>query len=145
MENKKITKEEAIRKHRTMWNWIAERIERIQHVVDISEMKKVYVEREENRNELVNDCYCCEYAFEYAFMKNGTTNKMCVYCPLIWKTEEDGVKQYQCEVGCKSDNGDFEDGQWWECRGLYDRYDNPWGEQARLAREIANLPERNNV
>lgn len=141
MGSKTMTKEEAIRKHRAMWNWIAERIEQSQHVVDICQMKCRYIWEEEHDDVIKNECYCCEYAF----MKNGTTNKMCGYCPLIWKTEEDGVKQYQCEVGCKSDDGDFEDGQWWECKGLYDRYDNPWGEQARLAREIANLPERNNV
>lgn len=141
-----MTKEEAIRKHRAMWNWIAERIEQSQHVVNICQMKCRYIWEEEHDDEIKNECYCCEYAYLSKLKENNSTNHMCEFCPLVWDLEAYGINRFPCEACDVVEDRKVVEGLWWRCKNLYDyAYNNPWKEQAKLSRQIANLPERENV
>lgn len=53
-----LSKKEAIRKHREMWNWIADRIMKRKQPVIIENLKREYVEQ---HNEFVlYSCYLCD-------------------------------------------------------------------------------------
>ena len=118
----KLTREEAISEHRKMWNWIADRIEEEKEYQDIEDLKIEYCDRE-GFDDIENNCFCCEY-----------TNCVCEFCPIEWESE---AGDYMCLDQYKEK----------DCKGLYmlcfDELD--WKEQAKLARKIANLPERENV
>ena len=73
-----------------------------------------------------NNCYLCNY-----------TDVKCNECPLIWPSE---FNSYQCEHGFRLPNGNIVKGLYSECYHL-NRTDD-WQSQAKLAREIANLPEK---
>lgn len=117
-----LTREQAIEEHRKMWNWIADKIERFERVVSISEYKRMYC-YSFGMNDILSSCFMCEY-----------TNAICRKCPLDWGNKE-GVYA-KC-----LDKYMFGDGM-----GIYELCKNAetWQEQAKLARQIANLPERNN-
>lgn len=110
----KLTKQQAIEGHRKMWNWIADEIEKEKEVLKISNLKRIYCG--DNDLHLLADCFCCEY--------NGNIWR-CNQCPLTWG---------EFNTCCPSD----------KLTGMYDRVVNTltWQEQAELARQIANLPER---
>lgn len=117
-----LTREEAISKHRKMWSWIADEIEKEKKYQDIEYLKIEYCNDEEVRG-VTSNCFCCEY-----------TNCVCEFCPIEWESE---AGDYMCLDQYKEK----------DCKGLYmlcfDELD--WKEQAKLARKIANLPERENV
>ena len=121
-----LSKEEAIRKHREMWNWIAERIMERKRLVDVDELKREYVEQ---HNEFVlYSCYLCDYCID--MMDGEEFEERCKYCPLDWESggDEDGL--YQC-----SENHDE--------MGLYIevKITAVWEEQYKLCKKIANLKE----
>lgn len=117
-----LTREEAISEHRKMWNWIADEIEKEKKYQDINCLKEEYCDRE-GFCYLTNNCFCCEY-----------TNINCSLCPIEWGSE---VEDLMCLDQYKEyDN----EGLYALCRDELD-----WREQAKLARQIANLPERENV
>lgn len=111
-----LTRDEAIRKHRELWNWVADKIENEHRWVHEFENADVYA------SNLLCDCWLCEYAVQ----ENGLKNK-CDGCPVNW-----GESKKCCT-------------QMWD--GLYDIYlqcliGNKWKYAAKIAREIANLPEK---
>ena len=112
----KLTKQQAIEGHRKMWNWIADKIEREERRVYISDLKKNYCR--ENNVVLHNRCFCCEYSIYF--------DLSCEKCPVDWiKTKHccDNEKSlYNLVINAST-----------------------WQEQAELARTIANLPERVDV
>lgn len=116
-----LTREEAISKHRKMWNWIADRIEEEKEDQDIEDLKIEYCHDEEVR--VKNNCFCCEYI-----------NCVCVFCPIKWESK---VENYMCIDEYKENDSE----------GIYSIWcdETDWREQAKLARKIANLPERENV
>lgn len=59
-----MTREEAIRKHREMWNWLAD---------NPGMMKWDYLQKFDPEATLVHECYLCEY-----------TDMDCTRCPLEW-------------------------------------------------------------
>lgn len=115
----KLTREEAISWHRKIWNWIADRIEEEERYQDICDLKDKYCDSKGFSFE-TNNCFCCEY-----------TNCDCRFCPIEWESE---VEDYMCLDQYKEK----------DYKGLYilccDEKD--WKEQEKLARKIANLPER---
>lgn len=118
----KLTREEAILWHRKMWNWIADRIEEEKEYQDINYLKKEYCDIKGFHCE-TNNCFCCEY-----------TNINCSLCPIECGSE---VEYLMCLDQYKEyDN----EGLYLLCCDEKDRE-----EQAKLARQIANLPERENV
>lgn len=117
----KLTKEEAVKRHRMMWNWIAYETLR----------RKEFVTKQEavehfgwNESKMRSGCWCCTYAYED---KDWGCNK----CPIQWP-----------EGRCYGlPNGIF---------GLYDiwraiKWTPNYKEAADLAYRIANLPEREDV
>ena len=118
-----LRREEAIKKHRAMWNWIAEQIVNDEHTMDIANLKLMYLHMKgDDKREMYmhNNCYLCEY-----------TNVNCRRCPLSWPSD---VYDYMCEYGY------FGEGLYLRCLDLSGS--DEWKLQAELAYEIANLPER---
>lgn len=120
-----LSKEEAIRKHREMWNWIADRIIERKRSVIIDNLKREYVEQ--HNETVLYSCYLCDYCID---MQGGVKFKKCKYCPLDWESggDEDGL--YQC-----LENHD-EMGLYVEAKSTV-----VWEEQYKLCKKIANLKE----
>ena len=119
----KLTREEAIANHRKMWNWIADETERRQAIVSKSDYLHNTLWRD-----ILNECFCCEYSYQ----ESGCES--CAYCPLDWGNNQ---KSFMCE-NIRSYNG---------LKGLHAAWVNfakkdDWRNAAKIARKIANLPER---
>ena len=115
-----MLREEAIKKHRAMWNWIAEQIENEECTMGIGILKSKFLELQHDDTidmKINNSCYLCCYS-----------DSDCRNCPLVWPSDAHDLK---CEAGY---------GLYKQCRMLF--YENDWQLQAKLCREIANLPER---
>lgn len=112
----KLTREQAIEEHRKMWNLIADEILREKRKLNISDLKYKYCVKNGFKN-INADCFLCEY-----------TNYNCNRRPIDWKNDS---KMFMCEKN---------QGLWIKCRDAEN-----WQEQAALARQIANLPERTDV
>lgn len=125
-----LSKEEAIRKHRDMWNWIADRIMERKQSVIIGELKREYV-IQHNEN-IAYNCYLCEYCIGMLEKdEDEWKEERCKYCPLDWESDGDEDGLYQC-----LENHDE--------MGLYSKADRTvvWEEQYELCKKIANLKER---
>ena len=122
---KKLTKQEAIKNHRKMWNWIADETQRQQRIVDQWD----YLEAFDVKDVPETACYCCEYAIQRInVLLSGT---LCDYCPINWGEGESFCLNLYNEQGEFVDNGLIH--QW--------RFATDWRKAAELARKIANLPE----
>ena len=116
-----MEKDEAVRKHREMWNAIADKIEARKHGIDIYKEKGRIAGKG-----ILNNCFCCEFARTEQDVPN------CDMCPMIWPGDS---RDFMCEDASNERNGD----------GLYRKCVNSngdWKKQAQLARQIANLPEK---
>lgn len=124
-----LSREQAISEHRKMWNWIADMTEKSKLKVS----KYDYFIGNDMRTDmygLYNNCYCCEYCYINSGMINfGVLN--CDICPIEWGSI---CKNNMCEN--RYMYGDL-NGYYAQWKRVYD-----WKEAARLARIIANLPER---
>lgn len=113
-----ITREEAIKKHREMWNWLADKMEESGAIV----LKHMYflANNIPDAELPACECFCCEYAF---ITKHGN----CDDCPLIWDD--------RC---CTHEN--IEDGlfDFYHDAVLHSDVENA----IQYARLIANLPEK---
>lgn len=114
-----LTRKQAIAEHRKMWNWIADETLRKGYKVK----KKHYLKKHGFGNTFIlNDCFCCKYVSDIATLRD-IEGDLCSLCPVdAWDLAEPD----ECMGGLfhswlHSDN--FE-------------------ESAKLARQIANLPER---
>lgn len=118
-----LTREQAIAEHRKMWNWIADAIEQCEAVISIPIYKKNYCISHGYKGGMECDCFLCEYASE--------NNISCEDCILVWGNHK--------EDACCQTFGCFP--------GLYSKVTGAktWKEQSDIARQIANLPEREDV
>lgn len=117
-----LTREQAIAEHRKMWNWIADAIETLKIVFDIDILKDLYLGVFKKMSIYpVESCFLCEYSRSEKNKKDSGTS--CDYCPIIRAYGD----------GCLG--------------GLYYAVSTAksWQEQAALARQIANLPERKDI
>ena len=132
-----LTKEQAVKEPRKMWNWIADQYENATEVLiklhDIDRLKNYYIKM--NHPELKGqgihcDCFCCEYDNQF----DGN----CLHCPLEWG----GCTSAPCIK--------MEDGS----AGLYESIDMLTDEDSckndfllcgKMARQIASLPERQGI
>ena len=112
----KLTKQQAIEGHRKMWNWIADEIEKRNKVLEIIDLKVEYCTT--NNLLLQHNCFCCEYSIDDDYG--------CEKCPVDWintkHCSDDETSLYVAVLHTKQ-----------------------WQEQADLARQIANLPERKDI
>ena len=115
-----MTKKEAVENHRKQWNWMAKECLKQKRVIDESEYFK-----ESEDNSILLDCYCCDYDDNISKTHNRNDYKnenYCTFCPIKWKedctdcTMPTFAKYYNRNV--------------------------TYEEAARIAQEIANLPER---
>lgn len=127
-----LTKKQAIEEHRKMWNWIADQYENKTALLNktecVDDLKHCYVSVTFPGKTIENDCFCCEYDFEFG--------GICEYCPLEW----DSIYDFCMCID-----------KYFECDNLYALLsdinhvtcsDNDFSYCADLARQIANLPER---
>ena len=128
--DKVLTMEEAIEKHRKMWNWVADNCnEKVNKPV--YELIKMFIHNnEENPNLFVNS-YCCEYAAQQIEKRYHYMGR-CLNCPLNWGSQRD-------MYGCQYLTDELQED------GLFSRViklsDNGNYEEAQgIARQIANLP-----
>lgn len=119
-----LTREEAIRKHRNMWRWIAKRVLKDKDVHMITSYKHEYMQKY-FKNQCVHNCFLCEYA-----------NENCTKCPIDWKSKMQDVEGARCYCLDNKEEGDFE--------GVYGRAYTTVNkdEQSRLALIISELPEK---
>lgn len=126
----KLTFDEAIENHRKMWNWIADETEKRKRCIE----KLDYFD--ENNIEYCHSlCFCCQYAKDNSdVVKEGKGKKDCRLCPVDWGTIAEEYDKSQCyqhdtlyDSRCKSLSQD------------------DWQSAAKYAREIANLPSREEV
>ena len=141
MDINNLTKEQAIAEHRKMWNWIADRLEEHHPGYDVYMYKMEYMEKNFPYDNIRNDCFCCQYAVQEND-DNDLTN-FCVNCPLIWGTETN-TNEFFCERGNYDipieDLSLFDYGLWIYADKL--TQNGYYSEAAKVARQIANLPER---
>ncbi len=117
-----LTHYRAIQEHRKMWNWIADESERL----CIPVHKRIYLNKYFEGIIVDSDCFLCDYSSCIYNRFCDKIENVCDVCPLQWNG---GSGKGNCIVG--------EYGLWGEA------YDNGnYIEAARLARIIANLPEK---
>lgn len=119
-----LTREEAIAEHRKMWRWIAE--ETVKQQEFVYEWK--YMEKYFPKDVIENICFCCEYSTQKKLFEG--THK-CDFCPIDWGGK---FSNYMCVDKEYADDD----------KGLFALWVNAkdWKEAAELARQIAELPER---
>lgn len=113
-----LTKEQTIEEHRKMWNWIADQYEK-GSVQDCFDLEKTYLE--DKYKDVECDRFCCEYD-DY----HGDYD--CDSCPLDWGSESRTCSNGLYSKLCKSTQIEGFD----------------YKKAEKLARKIANLPERKN-
>lgn len=140
MDINNLTKEQAIAEHRKMWNWIADRLEEHHPGYDVYMYKEKYMEENFPNIDINSNCFCCHYAMQES--KDNNISNFCINCPLVWGTEAD-TDDFFCEQG----NYDiiealslFNYGLWSYAQRLTENH--CYNEAAKVARQIANLPER---
>lgn len=120
----KLSKEEAVRRHRELWNKIAElctgkfRDYEIKHVA----LEALgYVNPIEFPDKM---CWACEYAINNAIYLHRTNEDVCCSCPIKWET-----------ASCYDKGGEYD---------MWTRYmrDGNYEKAAEMAKVIANLPEK---
>lgn len=127
-----LSDEELVKRHRKMWHWIADETEKQKRPVD----KKEYIKKvDPELRKTTNECYLCENT------RKKSTN-YCQNCPLVWPNENTTI---ECSTFCAHNPTENEDEsqpglylQW----SLAMRRDKDYKLCAKLARQIANLPER---
>ena len=127
-----LTKEQAIKEHCNMWNWIADQYENKTKAFNkcgcIQELKHKYIDLY-TRDDVRCDCFCCEYSYN--------RDLGCKECPIDWdSTSDDSMCLYKDNNGTRHLYGEI---QW---KWFVDMSDDERFECARIARQIANLPER---
>ena len=106
-------RKKAIKKHRKMWRWLAE---------NPGKGKLSYLMLYDPKADLERDCYLCEYAINKAMPYEIIISRYCNHCPLHWNGSE-----------CNSYFSLYAD--WFHSKLNSE-------ERAKLARQIAELPER---
>lgn len=120
----KLSKEEAVRRHRELWNKIAELCTGGFNVGMIKTMALNALGYHDSRDYPTNRCWACEYAINNAIYLHRTNEGVCCSCPIKWKT-----------ALCHDKGGEYD---------MWTRYilDRNYEKAAEMARVIANLPEK---
>lgn len=150
---KELIREEAIRRHRLMWNWMADEREKGNPVTK----KDAFKHFGWNIYDAVSLCWCCEYA-KNLWQKDETDEEkhFCDFCPLDWSGGENIIRATCTCIDIPS-NLVIEGSLPVSMPGLYDlwvEYSNliqndcykpDVGKTVTIARTIANLPEKKEV
>lgn len=133
-----ISKEEAIKNHRAMWNWIADQYEQGSNKrVQILKREYIYT-MDPNRDahaSLYGSCYCCHYAGLNKIAGNKYMFN-CDQCPVVWPSyAEEGM----CCEGTSRTTGLYK--LIAESTAFYKGFDEIRDIIVKLCRLVANLPE----
>ena len=117
-----------------MWNWIADQTEQRQTIVGKTEFFTehgipLYIKG----GPVVCECFCCQFAFEEKQRGIGHESR-CIYCPLTWVDGQPDRTAKDKGWGCIDKSSPFT--AWGRLKPT------EWKEAARIARVIANLPEK---
>lgn len=130
------TRKEYLKKHRDMWNWIADNILFDRRIVTkLNYLKYIGVSEYDDKCPR-NNCYCCELdkKFNMIIKPHYEDYYQCKYCPLRWH----GKYPIQCE----DSNSQYKKYKLW----THYSYDNLPVSKAKiisdLARSVANVSER---
>lgn len=126
MDIMELAKEQAVKEHRKMWNWIAEQLENGVES-NVSQLKNKYCKA--SGVHLLDDCFCCNYA---RIIKGDG----CQSCPILWGSEKCSNRFY-CEY---DESGNVNKGLWWTAQQK--SLNHNYKEAAVIAKQIANLPEK---
>lgn len=135
-----ISKEEAIKNHRAMWNWIADQYEKGSNR-HVRFLKREYIyTRNPNRDvrvKLYASCYCCYYAGINNIVGAGNMYMFnCDQCPVVWPSyAEEGM----CCEGTSRTIGLYKFIE--ECTAFYKGIDEVRDILVKLCRLVADLPE----
>ena len=144
-----LTREEAIRRHRLMWNWIADETEKTGKPVDKIDAFEHFGW---DRGEVLSSCWCCEYA-RHPWQKDEIK---CDFCPLDWSVGNNIIGA-TCTHIPSSVTIEGSLPRTVTVHGLYrlwvryiyalrnDDYKTNIKRAAAIARTIANLPEKKEV
>lgn len=129
-----LTKEQATIEHRKMWNWIAEQY-KSGNIDNIADLKSNYLSQYDDGKwlHIPYGCFCCAYDTCERGKRGGET---CEYCPVEWGSN---VDKYMC---CDRYVEDDRCGLYGYLYYLSITSTRDPQELAKLAEEIANLPER---
>ena len=119
-----LTRERAITLHRRMWRWIGLKTLKEKRCVKKDEWFERF-----KLNKVCCECYCCEYVKQFL---NIPPDDQCGRCPIDWV----GI---DCTYGKKGDG-----------HGLLILWSkatlrNNWRKAGKLALQIAELPEREEI
>lgn len=129
-----MTKQEAIENHRKMWNWIADETLKQGRIVRKREYLDRFYNDEYNTEYIIGDCFCCQYDYEQSMNQIiNVKNRNCKYCPI-------NFGEGNIETSCI--NGDDSPYRKWL---IAFKRQHLIEEAAKYAREIAELPEREDV
>ena len=142
MEMEELTREEAIRRHRLVWNWIADETEKTGELIT---KKDAFKHFGWNISDAFSLCWCCEWVYRNrkSDVDLDIQASFCSYCPLNWSNGEKKILKATCSKIMTND-GYVND-------GLYEQWffkaykEEDHAEASRLARIIANLPEKKEV
>lgn len=120
IEEVKLTKEEAVKLHRDMWNWIAEQIEFYDNPSEVIYMLKCKYLYSNGYIDVDKECFCCEYVRQHS---KGICDTC---CPFNWTSRKRFTKcmggYYRLIITVPDKNKSY-----------------------RLALKIANLPVRTDI
>lgn len=98
-----MTKKEVLKNHKKMWLWISKQYMK-GRTEGVTTLKEEYLAKHEIS--VYNNCFCCEYARDKRYAC-GEGKDMCLYCPVIWRTEE-YCSFEQIETCCETKGSDYE-------------------------------------
>lgn len=119
-----LTKEEAVRRHRELWNKIAELCTGGFGVFEIKGMALNALGYHDAFYYPTSRCWACEYAINKAIYLHKCNEDMCHFCPIKWKTTR-----------CHDEGGEY---KIWIRHLVVGEFE----DAAEMARVIANLPEK---
>lgn len=134
---KNLTREQAIKEHRKMWNWMADSYEQ-GNTWNITKAKQAYFEENELESLETGHCFLCEYAFE-KYMEEGYLGVRCDYCPLSFKQNISDLDSESC---CSSQGSLYDMAYDFSCSQILKQQESFRKALAGLCRTIANLDER---
>lgn len=124
MSEEFLTKEQAVAEHRKMWNWIADYLESCKPEElpsNIIHIKDEYFISNNIDDVPVSSCYCCDYDMCHTVL---AYQRRCTACPINWIDSTcTGICGLYGEILKLNPHEDFK-------------------LMSKLAREIANLPEK---
>lgn len=136
---KNLTREQAIKEHRKMWNWIAESYEQ-GNTWNITKAKQAYFEENELGSLKTGHCFLCEYAYE-KYIEEGSleVKNRCDFCPLSFKHN---IFESELESYCSSQGSLYRIIYDFSCSINLKQQESFRKALAGLCRTIANLDER---